>query len=131
MLICSLRGKLDADFRKFQSENPNYSQIIKIQIIAEFRRIIKIWQIFKTFANFGAKVSRKFENLRNFLFDFLVDLKRRLGVVRRVAGEHLVDEDTEGPPIDALAVPLALNHLRREVRGSAHLHSIARTPRVR
>ena len=38
---------------------------------------------------------------------------------RRVADEHLVDENAEAPPVHALAVPRPTHHLRREVLGRA------------
>jgi len=34
-----------------------------------------------------------------------------------LANDHLVDEDTEGPPIDGLAVALVEQDLRRDVLG--------------
>ena len=38
--------------------------------------------------------------------DLLVDSEGALVVEGRVAGEHLVDEDAESPPVDGLAVAL-------------------------
>lgn len=45
--------------------------------------------------------------------------------VSNAPGEHLVDEDAKGPPVDSLAVALALDHFGRQV-----LRSTAERPRA-
>ena len=42
-----------------------------------------------------------------------------LGVERRKADEHLVEEDAERPPVDFLAVADSHDHFRRQVLGRA------------
>ena len=49
--------------------------------------------------------------------DALEEVLQLLRAERRVADEHLVDEDPELPPVDALGVCLSEDHLRREVLG--------------
>mmetsp|Transcript_7904 Transcript_7904/g.19224 ORF Transcript_7904/g.19224 Transcript_7904/m.19224 type:complete len:210 (-) Transcript_7904:720-1349(-) len=47
--------------------------------------------------------------------DLLVDPEGVLVIEGGVPGEHLVHEDAKGPPVDRLAMPLALDDLRRKV----------------
>ena len=54
-----------------------------------------------------------------------VHIKYTLYIILYVPGEHLVEEDAEGPPIDSLAVAFALDDLRREV-----LRCAAQCPRT-
>lgn len=52
--------------------------------------------------------------------DLLVDPEGIVVKERRVAGQHLVDEDAEGPPVHRLVVALRLDDLGRQVlRGPA------------
>lgn len=56
----------------------------------------------------GGRVVRIHPPLQPSVTRLLVGLVVREG---RVAGEHLVDEDAERPPVDALAVAAALDQL--------------------
>ena len=52
--------------------------------------------------------------------DLLVDPEGIVVKERRVAGQHLIDEDAEGPPVHRLVVALRLDDLGRQVlRGPA------------
>lgn len=51
--------------------------------------------------------------------DLLVDSEGVLVVEGRVAGEHLENQDPKSPPVDLLAVALALDHFRGQVLRSA------------
>mmetsp|Transcript_81445 Transcript_81445/g.230789 ORF Transcript_81445/g.230789 Transcript_81445/m.230789 type:complete len:389 (+) Transcript_81445:44-1210(+) len=49
--------------------------------------------------------------------DLLVDAHGVLVAERRLADDHLIDEDAEGPPVDGLAVALVQQHLWCDVLG--------------
>ena len=51
--------------------------------------------------------------------DLLVDADRVVIVEGRIASEHLINEDAQRPPVDALAVALRLDDLGRQVLGGA------------
>lgn len=51
--------------------------------------------------------------------DFVVHCVDVLVVVGGEAGEHLVEEDAEGPPVDHFAVALAVEEFGGEVFGGA------------
>merc|ERR1719491_2758369 len=84
--------------------------------VAYALRSVRREQLAHQVARMRLEVTRELELA---LQDLLVDTEGVLVVKRRVPGQHLVDEDAQCPPIDALAVAFALDDLGREVLGRA------------